>query len=154
MRFQDFIERIDENRLLRAIQEAESRCSGEIRVHVEPRLRGRAIREVAERTFERLGMTRTELRNGVLVFIAAEEQQFSVIGDLGIHEHVDDQFWSDVVSGMSKEFREGRFTEGVVGAVERTGSRLAEFFPRAGDDMNELTDAISVGEDQGDEDRK
>ena len=71
-----------------AIGTAEKNTSGEIRVHIQPRVGNADIRTVAERTFERLGMTKTELRNGVLLFIACEEQRFVILGDRGIDEKV------------------------------------------------------------------
>jgi uncharacterized membrane protein len=141
----ELIGSVEQNAIVAAIREAESRCSGEIRVHVEPSLRGRDIRFVGERTFERLGMTKTALRNGVLLFIAAKEQQFIVLGDSGIHEKAGDDFWKDVASAVADEFRSGRFTEGIVAAVRRAGEKLAEHFPHASGDRDELPNEVSLG---------
>src|SRR5437660_9884194 len=71
-----------------AIGAAEGETSGEIRVHIQPKATGGDARYVAERTFERLGMTKTALRNGVLLFIASEENSFVILGDKGIDEKV------------------------------------------------------------------
>jgi uncharacterized membrane protein len=143
----DLLKSIDKDAVVRAIEAAEKACSGEIRVHIEPKCHGRDVRFVAERTFERLGMTRTALRNGVLIFLAAKEQQFAVIGDSGIHDKVGPAFWEDVAAHMTEAFREGEFTRGVVGAVREVGDSLAIHFPHAGtSDRNELTNEISMGE--------
>ena len=143
----DLLKSIDRGAVVQAIQAAESACSGEIRVHIEPNCHGRDVRFVAERTFERLGMTKTALRNGVLIFLAAKEQQFAVIGDSGIHEKVGPAFWEDVAAHMTDAFRHGEFTRGVVDAIHEVGESLARHYPFKGAaDVNELTNEISVGE--------
>jgi uncharacterized membrane protein len=147
MKQHDLLKSIDREAVVRAIAAAEGACSGEIRVHIEPNCHGREVRFVAERIFERLGMTKTELRNGVLIFLAAKEQQFAVIGDKGIHENVGSSFWEDVAAHMTNAFRHGDFTGGVVNAVHEVGERLACHYPHAGGaDVNELTNEISVGD--------
>jgi uncharacterized membrane protein len=73
MHQKDFLATLDQERIRKAIETAEKRTSGEIRVHIQPTTRGADIRTVAEKTFERLGMTRTAERNGVLLFVACEE---------------------------------------------------------------------------------
>ncbi len=146
MKQHELLKSIDKDAVVRAIEKAEKACSGEIRVHIEPSCRGRDARFVAERTFERLGMTKTALRNGVLIFLAAKEQQFAVIGDQGIHEKVGPEFWEDVAAHMTDAFREGDFTRGVLGAIDQVGTSLAVHFPYGGDsDRNELANDISMG---------
>lgn len=140
---------IDRDAVVRAIGDVESACSGEIRVHIEPNCHGREVRFAAERTFERLGMTKTALRNGVLIFIAAKEQQFVVIGDQGIHDRVGSAFWEDVAGKMTGAFRQGEFTRGVVDAIHQIGESLARHYLHAGvADVDELTNDISMGESE------
>jgi uncharacterized membrane protein len=149
MKQHDLLKSIDKDAVVRAIEAAESACSGEIRVHIEPNCHGRDVRFLAERTFERLGMTKTALRNGVLIFLAAKEQQFAVIGDSGIHEKVGPAFWEDVAAHMTDAFRQGEFTTGVVNAVHEVGESLARHYPHAGArDVNELTNEVSLGENR------
>jgi uncharacterized membrane protein len=140
----EFLALLDTARLTAAIHDAESLTSGEIRVHVQPRLYGKELRFVAERTFERLGMTKTALRNGVLLFIASEENQFYICGDSGIDSKVPPGFWDDIAARLRAQFQAGTFTEGIVEAIHLAGQHLAAFFPRAADDANELTDDIDV----------
>ena len=140
----EFLARLDASRVTAAIHEAESLTSGEIRVHVQPRLYGKDLRFVAERTFERLGMTKTALRDGVLLFIASEENQFYICGDQGIDSKVPPGFWDDVAARLRTQFQAANFTEGIVEAIHMAGEHLAAFFPRAANDTNELTDDIDV----------
>lgn len=144
----EFLALLDSSRVTAAIREAESLTSGEIRVHVQPRLYGKELRFVAERTFERLGMTKTALRNGVLLFIASEENQFYICGDQGIDAKVPPGFWDDVAARLRARFQAGEFTEGIVEAIGMGGEHLAAYFPRAVDDRNELSDDIDVQDGQ------
>ena len=143
MHQKDFIAALDQPRIVEAIHTAEQLTSGEIRVHVQPRAGGE-IRSVAERTFERLGMTRTALRNGVLLFIACEEQRFVILGDQGINEKVPAGFWDEIAAKLTVRFQHGEFTDGIVDAIHSAGEELRHYFPRAHDDVNELTNDINI----------
>ena len=146
MKQKEFLEKLDQPRIVAAIQEAERQTSGEIRVHVQPKATGGEIRTVAERTFERLGMTKTALRNGVLLFIASEEQRFVILGDQGIHAKVPEGFWDDIAAKLTIRFKNGEFTDGIVEAISTAGAHLGQYFPRAADDVDELPDEIDVEE--------
>ncbi|HKS22890.1 MAG TPA: TPM domain-containing protein, partial [Thermoanaerobaculia bacterium] len=143
----EFLARLDQQRIVEAIRAAENATSGEIRVHVQPKARGGDLRFVAERTFERLGMTKTAARNGVLLFIASEEQGFVILGDRGIDERVPAGFWDEIAAQLTIRFKNGEFTEGIVDAITAAGEHLKEFFPRAADDVNELSDDIDVSDE-------
>ena len=43
---------------------------------------------------------------------------------------------------MLGEIRQGRCADGMIAAVEKVGAVLAEHFPRADDDRNELSDRL------------
>jgi uncharacterized membrane protein len=139
-----FVKALDDERIVAAIREAESRTRAEVRVHVsrQPVDDARAAGAVA---FERLGMTATAERNGVLIFVAPASRSFAVLGDRGIHERCGEGFWTAVAEAMRDEFRAGRFTEGIVSGVSKVAEELARHFPRRpGDgDRNELPDAVS-----------
>ena len=144
MKQSEFLALLDKSAIEAAIGRAERACSGEIRVHVQARATGGDLDTVARKTFERLGMTMTKLRNGVLLFIASEESRFAILGDSGIHEKVGDTFWNDIAAELSTAFGEKKFTEGIVRAIDRAGAALAEHFPPQSGDVNELTNEISV----------
>jgi uncharacterized membrane protein len=146
MTHKEFIAKLDQPRIVAAIQEAERQTSGEIRIHVQPKAFGGDIRTVGERTFERLGMTKTALRNGVLLFIATEEQRFVILGDGGIDEKVPAGFWDEIAAKLTIRFSKGELTEGIVEAITAAGQQLREYFPRAAGDVNELSDSINVEE--------
>jgi uncharacterized membrane protein len=133
---------IDKERVLAAIREAERRTSGEVRVSVSPFFWG-SVRRVAERAFDRMGMTATKDRNGILFFIVPARRRFTVLGDEGIHAGVGQDFWDGLAALLSEHFRKGEFTEGLVRAIEAAGRKLAEHFPYdTVSDVNELSDEI------------
>lgn len=142
MKQKELLSRIDHKRVEEAIARAEQETSGEIRVHIQPKA-GDDIRKVAERTFERLGMTRTAARNGVLLFIASEENRFAILGDTGINAREPEGFWDGIAANLTSRFKAGQFTDGIVEAIESAGRELAVFFPRQKGDVNELTNEIS-----------
>ncbi len=143
MNHKDFVAAVDQDRVVKAICTAEEMCSGEIRVHIQPKSHG-DIRNVAERTFERLGMTKTDLRNGVLLFIASEEQRFVILGDKGINEKAPAGFWDEIAAKLTIRFQSGEFTDGIVEAIHSAGEELRHDFPRAEADLDELTNEINI----------
>jgi uncharacterized membrane protein len=146
MKTRSFMQAVDRDRITAAIREAESRSHGEIRVHVESQPVEDAQKAAATK-FESLGMAATEARNGVLIYVAPVSQTFAVIGDQAIHERCGQSFWADVAAAMEEDFRAGRFTDGLVKGIARTGDALAVHFPRTGAaaDKNELADDVSEG---------
>lgn len=135
---------VDAGRVRAAIEAAELRTSGEVRVSVSTFFFG-DVRKVAEKAFDRLGMRATRERNGVLFFVVPSRRKFVVLGDEGIHARVGQEFWDGVAAAVSGKFRSGDFTGGLVDGIEAVGSRLAEHFPRQADDRNELADGVDFG---------
>lgn len=138
-----FLSDADELRVLEAIRSAESETSGEIRVHIERRCGGQPM-EAAKRWFRRLGMRGTRDRNGVLFYLAVDERVFAVVGDVGIHEKVGQDFWAALRDELQGSFAAGDHAAGLIRAIAETGRRLALHFPRRPDDRNELPDEVST----------
>ena len=132
----------EEGQLVRAIEEAERETSGEIRVHVEARA-GADPLVAARKWFHHLGMDRTALRNGVLIYLAVNDRAFAIVGDTGIHEKVGDACWNALRDQLQAAFTRGEFVVGLEGAVRSVGSLLGEHFPPSGDDRNELPNTVS-----------
>ncbi len=129
-----------------AIQEAEKHTSGEIKVHIENTCKDETLDRAAY-IFEELKMHKTNLRNGVLFYLALKDRQFAILGDIGINSKVPDGFWDQVSNLMLNFFKKAQFTEGLVEGVIEAGKQLGEHFPLASDDKNELSDDVSFGND-------
>lgn len=132
-------------RLRLAVQQAEQHTSGEIRVFVDDYCKEDVLDRAAF-VFSKLGMEKTELRNGVLIYVALNDRKFAIIGDAGIHARVGDVFWKEVREGMAAFFKKEMIIDGIEYAVLEAGIRLKEFFPRAEDDRNELSDDVHFGD--------
>lgn len=125
-----------------AIAEAEKNTSGEIRVHVETSFKGNILDHAAA-TFEQLNMHKTELRNGVLIYMGIKNRQFAILGDIGINKVVPEGFWDQISKAMGVHFQNGQHAEGLVLGIKMAGEHLQKYFPCCEGDVNELSNEIS-----------
>jgi uncharacterized membrane protein len=142
MRTREFLSKLEHDRIIQAIREAESKTSGEIRVLIQ---RGKLKSDAfvaAQRKFHRLGMHKTRERNAVLIFVAPRVHKFAVVGDSAIHEKCGDEFWQRVVERMRAHFQNEKFSDALIEAVKEIGNVLARHFPQALRDTNELPDNL------------
>ena len=137
-----FFSKKETEEILKAIGQAEQKTSAEIRVHLE-RQAPADILAYAAKVFERLGMTRTVERNGVLILLGLKTKRFAIAADQGIHSKVSPHFWDEVVQIMNEQFRQDRFSEGLTAGIEAIARRLQEYFPVRPGNPNELTNEIS-----------
>lgn len=133
--------------ILRAIKEAETNTSGEIRVHIESKCKEDVLDHAAY-FFEKLNMHETKLRNGVLIYLAVDDRKFAILGDVGINQVTSETFWDEIKEEMLILFREQKFTEGLIIGIKMIGEALKVNFPYQNDDVNELSDEISFGEEK------
>ncbi|MEM5948473.1 TPM domain-containing protein [Spirochaetia bacterium 38H-sp] len=139
-----FLTKEEQNAVLEAIKEVESRSICEIRVHIARSFKGDVL-DAAKRVFNKLGMYKTRKRTGVLLYFAVKNKAFAIIGDKGINEKAGEDFWRDTAVKMEEFFRQGRFGEGIVAGIREVGAVLEKYFPYEAGDTNELPDDISFG---------
>ena len=125
-----------------AIAQAEKQTSGEIRVHIENKCR-EAVLDRAAFLFAELKMHKTDLRNGVLFYVALDDKKFAVLGDAGINNVVSENFWEEVKQTVVANFAEQKFVVGLQAGISLAGEQLKAYFPYQSDDKNELSDEIS-----------
>jgi len=145
MRASDFFTEEEKKLLEQSIREAELNTSGEIRIHIETFFNGEVLDRAAT-VFARLGMHKTNRRNGVLFYLAIINKQFAIIGDAGINKVVADTFWNDIKTVMDNHFKQGDFAMGLSRGVALAGEQLKKNFPHQMDDKNELPNEISFEE--------
>ncbi|PYL95244.1 MAG: hypothetical protein DMF18_08670 [Verrucomicrobia bacterium] len=142
MRTKEFLSKLEHDRIVAAIRDAESKTSGQIRVFIQ---RGKL--EVnpliaAQKKFHRLEMHKTSDRNAILIFVAPRAHKFAVVGDKGIHEKCGESFWQRLVDGMREHFQNEKFSHALVEAIEEAGKALAAHFPRRTTSSNQLPDNV------------
>ena len=142
MRTREFLSKLDHERIIHAIHEAESKTSGEIRVLIQRGKLKTDPLETAQRRFQRLGMHKTRERNAVLIFVAPRDHKFAVAGDQAIHEKCGDELWQRVVERMRAHFQRQKFSDALVEAVQEIGTVLQRHFPKTSDDTNELPNDV------------
>ena len=85
---------------------------------------------------------RTHGRTGVLIYLSLAEHRAEIVADDAIAAKVSPEVWGAAMATLIGEIRAGRPAEGLIGAVTQVGAVLAEHFPRAEDDVNELPDRL------------
>ena len=131
--------------ILAAIQSAETRTSGEIQVHIENHCTGDVLDRAAE-VFETLKMYQTKDRNGVLFYLAVLDHKFAILGDAGINAVVPTNFWEKIKEQMAAQFRQRKFSQGLIEGIHLAGEQLGSHFPyNESGDKNELSDEVSFG---------
>jgi len=93
--------------------------------------RAQAHRAAMEQFFTR-GVTRTRDRTGILIFVSLAEHYARIVADEGIASRVKDSEWQAAVDELTSHMRNGRVAQGLVAAIERCGSVLAEHAPPSG----------------------
>jgi len=131
----------EQEKIKQSIEWAEKATSGEVRVCVESKCDVDAY-ERAIVCFHDLKMGATALKNGVLVYVALEDQKFAIIGDEGINKAVPTDFWNSTKKLMIDKFKNKELAEGISIGIIEAGKQLKKYFPHQTDDINELPDDI------------
>jgi len=142
MRTKEFLSKLDHDRIVHAIRDAEAKTSAELRVYIQRGKLDEDALPVAQARFQKLGMHNTRERNAVLIFIAPRAHKFAVVGDKAIHEKCGESLWQNVVARMREHFRNERFSEAIIDAIADLGGVLAKHFPSRGDNPDELSNNV------------
>lgn len=145
MRAKNFFNLQQQKNIVDAISSAELNTSGEIRLHLVDTTKNDVYQEAIS-VFESLEMTKTEQRNGVLIFLAVRDKKFAILGDKGINDIVPANFWDSVRDEMIMFFKKQDFEQGIIAGITAVGEKLKAHFPYSKDDENELSNEISFGE--------
>lgn len=140
----NFFSKEQQDRIVESIKIAEKNTSGEIQLHLEETCKAEVLDRAVE-VFSTIGMDKTELKNGVLFYLAVKDKKFAIIGDAGIDAVVPADFWNTIKDRMHTQFKEGNFCDGVCEGILKAGEQLKAHFPYQDGDTNELSDDISFG---------
>lgn len=142
MKPKEFIHVIDDTKVIAAIEAAEARSTGEIRLVIAHQNVPDAL-AAAKDQFARLSMHQTRRRNAVLLYFAPKSQHFAIYADVGLHEKCGQEFWQAIVDEMTPMLKQGKITEAIVQAVDKVGEVLARHFPPEPGDQNELPNQVA-----------
>lgn len=130
MRTKEFLSKLEHDRIVNAIREAEAKTSAQIRVYIQRgKLEGDPLAAATKR-FHRLGLHKKAKRNSVLIFVAPRARKFAVVGDQAIHQNCGEELWQRIVDKMRDHFRNERFSEALIDAIRDVGNALATHFPK------------------------
>ena len=136
----------EKDAILQAIQEAEQRTSGEVRIFIENHCRFVNPLDRATELFLLLKMDKTADRNAVLIYLAMKDRQFAVFADEGIYKALGKEYWTREAEGMLHSFSAENYAEGLVTVINDVGEALHQHFPYDHKvDKNELPDDIVFG---------
>lgn|SRR5690554_871252 len=142
---EDFLTEVEEQEIIEAIIKAENKTSGEIRVHIEDYTDLPPIQRAKE-IFYILKMDNTRNRNGVLFYVGVQDHSFVILGDKGINDLVEADFWDKTKDLVISHFKNGQYKQGLVEGILKAGTKLKALFPYQPDsDSNELPNEISKG---------
>jgi uncharacterized membrane protein len=142
----EFFTEAEKKQIVEALQSAEQRTSGQIRIFVESRCRYVHPLDRAVEVFASLKMDKTTARNGVLVYVAIKDRQLALFGDQGIHEKVGDAFWNEKAKLILSHFNKSNYAQGLAHIVVEIGEVLSKYYPHdRNTGNNELPDDIVFG---------
>ena len=127
-----------------AVAASELRHRGELRFAIESALDVRALwralpaRERALQAFAELRVWDTREQNGVLIYMLLADRDVEIVADRGFEGRVRPEEWHDVCAAIEREFRDERWHEGALLAVDGVTALAVREFPR--------TDAPDVNE--------
>jgi len=102
----------------------------------------RRVRRRAVTVFKAAAERRTAGRTGILIYLSMAERRAEIVADEAILKVTDEHTWGEAMTALIADVREGRPADGIVAAIERVGTVLAEHFPRSAGDTNEIPDKL------------
>lgn len=124
------------------IANAEKRTSCEFKIHFEDFFQG-DLMDRASYVFIQLGMQKTRLRNGVLIFISLERKQLAILGDIGFKPILSQSDWIFYSDEMINQFKKQQYLIGLEHFFTSFTEKIKDHFPWEENDINELDNAIS-----------
>ena len=109
---------------------------------IPPPVKARRVLVRAITCFKVGAERRTHGRTGILIYLSLREHRAEIVADAAIVSKVSPEVWGEAMAAMLVEIKAGRLADGMIAAVEQVGAVLAEHFPRAENDVNELPDRL------------
>ena len=141
MKVKHFLNTLEHHRLHQAIRSAEEGTSSDIVVFITRRNVHDPL-TVAHNEFRKLHLEAAKDQNSLLIFLAPKSQKFAVVGGPALHEKVGQAWWDELIALLTLHFKAGRFTDGLVAAIEKAAPALKQHFPDSAPDRTGQTDIV------------
>lgn len=105
-------------------------------------IRNARVRARAVTCFKVGAERRTHGRTGILIYLSMAEHRAEIVADEAITGQVAPEVWGHAMASMISEIAKGNTADGLIAAVREVGVVLADHFPRAENDVNELPDRL------------
>ena len=141
MKVKHFLNSVEHERVHRAIRSAEEGTSGQIVVFISHRKEEDPL-AAAKHEFRKLRLETATDKNSLLIFLAPKSQKFAVVGGTALHDKVGQAWWDHLSALLTRHFKEGCYTDGLVAAIEEAGRNLKEHFPAPATDRTGEKDIV------------
>jgi uncharacterized membrane protein len=128
VKLKHFLNRLEHERVHRAVQSAEKETSVRIVVYISHR-RVTDPMKAGHQVFKKLKLETEKERAGLLFFIAPQSRKFAVLGGTALHEKLGQAWWDRLVQVLSADFRREKFTDGLVSVLDEIAPALKLHFP-------------------------
>jgi len=105
-------------------------------------LRRDRVHHAAMVQFRARGLSATQGRTGLLLYVDEPEHVAEVIADDGVFALVAADDWADTIAALIDGIKAGRAADGMVAAITRAGAVLSRHLPPHVGDVNELPDTL------------
>jgi len=110
-------------KLVGAIQILYDKTSALIHIHIDE-VTEISILDRATEVFELLGGNLVIPEFQILIYFAAKEKQFVILGNNAISNRVGSDFWNETADNMTIYFKNGDFLKGVLEGIESSGKMI------------------------------
>ena len=102
------------------------------------------VQRRAQQAFFQFRVRATGGGTGILIYISLFERRVVVLGDTPISDKLDQPHWDELKTLVVDGLRTGKPTEGICAAIGRCGQLLAQHFPVAPGDVNEISNELRL----------
>lgn len=141
MKVRHFLSNVEHARVHEAIKAAELDTSGDIVLFISHRRVGDPL-AAANLEFRKMHLETATDKNSLLIFLAPKSQTFAVVGGTAFHDKLGQVWWENLVALLTKHFKDGHYTNGLIAAIEEAGRALKTHFSSTSTDRTGQLDIV------------